>query len=294
MFSVQRFSFRTAAASSALCAFSRRRLCASSPVSGVPLAPSLPVLACAPAALAAVLRAVRAGFFGSPRHLTRLPMRRFGGAGAPFSTPVRAGSRIFRVFAVRAARSLRAFKTLLRALCAASGARFPVLKCPTLFAPLALTRCGRLARRVFPGCKCDVHRRRPQHHPNINFTPFVQAVKVKPLCGCSANLDSLFKSRMGLLQVVVLRCVIRKVLTPFPFPQRGKHGSQDKGAAFRPLQALHATTQKQIFCIIRGIIVACGARGFSPEPTPNYKLREAVLKSVYGFTPYKIIRVFVQ
>ena len=153
MFSVLRFRFRSAAASSAFCAFSRRRLCASSPVSGVPLAPSLPVLACAPAALAAVLRAVRAGFFGSPRHLSRLPMRRFGGAGAPFSTPVRAGSRIFRVFAVRAARSLRAFKTLLRALCAAGGARFPVLKCPALFAPLALTRCVRLARRVFPDCK---------------------------------------------------------------------------------------------------------------------------------------------
>lgn len=181
VFSVLRFRFRTAAASSALCAFSRRRLCASSPVSGVPLAPSLPVLACAPAALAAVLRAVRAGFFGSPRHLSRLPMRRFGGAGAPFSTPVRAGSRIFRVFAVRAARSLRAFKTLLRALCAASGARFPVLKCPALFAPLALTRCVRLARRVFPLCKSYVHRRRPQHHLNMNFTPFVPAVKVKPL-----------------------------------------------------------------------------------------------------------------
>ena len=88
-------------------------------------------------------------------------------------------------------------------------------------------------------------------------------------------------------------CVAR-VFSPFPFPQRGKHGSQDKGAAFRPLQALHATTQKQIFCIIRGSIVACRGRGFSPEPTPNYKLREPVLKSVYGFTPYKIIRVFVQ
>ena len=33
------------------------------------------------------------------------------------------------------------------------GAGFPVLECPSLFAPLALTRCGRLARRVFPGCK---------------------------------------------------------------------------------------------------------------------------------------------
>lgn len=48
-------------------------------------------------------------------------------------------------------------------------------------------------------------------------------------------------------------CVAR-FFSPFPFPQRGKHGSQDKGAAFRPLQALHATTQKQIFCIIRGIV----------------------------------------
>lgn len=93
VFPVLCFRFLPAAASSALCAFSRRRLCASCPVSGVPLAPSLPVLACAPAALAAVLRAVRAGFIGSPRHLTRLPMRRFGGAGAPFSPPVRAGSR---------------------------------------------------------------------------------------------------------------------------------------------------------------------------------------------------------
>ena len=37
-----------------------------------------------------------------------------GGAGAPFSTPVRAGSRTFRVCAVRAARSLRASKTVLR------------------------------------------------------------------------------------------------------------------------------------------------------------------------------------
>lgn len=81
---------------------------------------------------------------------------------------------------------------------------------------------------------------------------------------------------------------------PSARPQGREHGSQDNGAAFRPLQALHATTQKQIFCIIRGIIVACGGRGFSPEPTPNYKLREPVLKSVYGFTPYKIIRVFVQ
>ena len=100
VFPVLCFRFWTAAASSAFCASSRRRLCASCPVSGVPLAPSLPVLACAPAALAAVLRAVRAGFFGSPRHLTRHPMRRFGGAGAPFSTPVRAGSRTFRVCAV--------------------------------------------------------------------------------------------------------------------------------------------------------------------------------------------------
>lgn len=33
-----------------------------------------------------------------------------------------------------------------------SGAGFPVLECPSLFAPLALTRCVRLARRVFPGC----------------------------------------------------------------------------------------------------------------------------------------------
>ena len=119
MFSVLRFSFRTAAASSAFCAFSRRRLCASSPVSGVPLAPSLPVLACAPAALAAVLRAVRAGFIGSPRHLTRLPMRRRA-ARAPLSLPQsEQGAAFFRVCAVRAARSLRAFKTLLRALCAA-------------------------------------------------------------------------------------------------------------------------------------------------------------------------------
>lgn len=49
------------------------------------------------------------------------------------------------------------------------GARFPVLKCPALFAPLALTRCVRLARRVFPGCKSDVHDRRPHHHPNMNL-----------------------------------------------------------------------------------------------------------------------------
>lgn len=34
-----------------------------------------------------------------------------------------------------------------------SGARFPVLECPSLFAPLALSRCARLARRVFPGCQ---------------------------------------------------------------------------------------------------------------------------------------------
>lgn len=34
-----------------------------------------------------------------------------------------------------------------------SGAGFPVLECPSLFAPLALARCVRLARRVFPGCK---------------------------------------------------------------------------------------------------------------------------------------------
>lgn len=33
------------------------------------------------------------------------------------------------------------------------GAGFPVLECPSLFAPLALSRCGRLARRVFPRCK---------------------------------------------------------------------------------------------------------------------------------------------
>ena len=92
-----------------------------------------------------------------------------------------------------------------------------------------------------------------------------------------------------------MRCMYTlSIHPPSARPQGREHGSQDKRAAFRPLQALHATTQKQIFCIIRGIIVACGGRGFSPKPTPNYKLREAVLKSVYGFTPYKIIRVFVQ
>lgn len=75
-----------------------------------------------------------------------------------------------------------------------------------------------------------------------------------------------------------MRCkVTLSIHPPSARPQGREHGSQDKRAAFRPLQALHATTQKQIFCIIRGILVACGGRGFSPEPTPNYKLREAVL-----------------
>lgn len=49
------------------------------------------------------------------------------------------------------------------------GARFPVLECPSLFAPLALTRCVRLARRVFSRLSRSVQRVRPQHHPKINY-----------------------------------------------------------------------------------------------------------------------------
>lgn len=49
------------------------------------------------------------------------------------------------------------------------GARFPVLECPSLFAPLALSRCVRLARRVFSRLSRSVQRVRPQHHPKINY-----------------------------------------------------------------------------------------------------------------------------
>lgn len=134
VFPVLCFRFLPAAASSALCAFSRRRLCASCPVSGVPLAPSLPVLACAPAALAAVLRAVRAGFIGSPRHLTRLPMRRFGGAGAPFSPPVRVGSRRSpRLRRASGAKSAGFQKHRFELNAPLGGARFPVFGMPFAF-----------------------------------------------------------------------------------------------------------------------------------------------------------------
>lgn len=52
-----------------------------------------------------------------------------------------------------------------------------------------------------------------------------------------------------------MRCMYAlSIHPPSARPQGREHGSQDKGAAFRPLQALHATTQKQIFCIIRGIV----------------------------------------
>ena len=154
MFPVLCFRFLPAAASSALCAFSRRRLCASSSVSGVPLAPSLPVLACAPVASrrcsALCVRAL------SVPHATSRAFRCAAlAARAPLSLPQsELGAADLRVCAVRAARSLRASKKHRFELNAPlGGAGFPVLECPSLFAPLALTRCGRLARRVFPGCK---------------------------------------------------------------------------------------------------------------------------------------------
>lgn len=148
VFPVLCFRFWTAAASSAFCAFSRRRLCASCPVSGVPLAPSLPVLACAPAALAAVLRAVRAGFIGSPRHLTRLPMRRRA-ARAPLSLPQSEQGAAHSAFAPCERREVCGLpKQSFEVNAPQGGAGFPVLERPPLFAPLALTRCGRLARSL--------------------------------------------------------------------------------------------------------------------------------------------------
>ena len=119
----------------------------------MPLAPSLPVLACAPAALAAVLRAVRAGFIGSPRHLTRLPMRRRA-ARAPLSLPQSEQGAAYSAFAPCERREVCGLsKHCFELYAPQGGAGFPVLKRPPLFAPLALSRCGRLARRVFPGCE---------------------------------------------------------------------------------------------------------------------------------------------
>ena len=71
----------------------------------------------------------------------------------PFSPPVRAGSRI-SAFAPCERREVYGLpKHCFELNAPLSGAEFPVLECPSLFAPLALSRCGRLARRVFPGCK---------------------------------------------------------------------------------------------------------------------------------------------
>lgn len=153
MFPVLCFRFLPAAASAALCAFSRRRLCASCPVSGVPLAPSLPVLACAPAALAAVLRAARAGF--SVPHATSRAFRCAAlAARAPLSLPQSEQGAAYSAFAQCERREVYGLsKHCFELYAPQGGAGFPVLKCPSLFAPLALTRCGRLARRVFPGCE---------------------------------------------------------------------------------------------------------------------------------------------
>ena len=76
-------------------------------------------------------------------------------ARAPLSLPQsELGAADLRVCAVRAARSLRASKNIASSLMRRWAARgFQFLECPSLFAPLALSRCGRLARRVFPRCK---------------------------------------------------------------------------------------------------------------------------------------------
>lgn len=74
---------------------------------------------------------VRAFRFPSPPHAASdAPLWR---RGRPFLSPSQSRSRIFRVSAVRAARSLRAFKTLLRALCAAERREVSSFEMPCAF-----------------------------------------------------------------------------------------------------------------------------------------------------------------
>ena len=97
---------------------------------------------------------------------------------------------------------------------------------------------------------------------------------------------------MGLGEVCAV-CILYPFTHPPPALKGGDTAHRIKGRLLdrsKPYTQLH----KMNILYNSGDCIACGGRGFSPEPTPNYKLREPVLKSVYGFTPYKIIRVFVQ
>lgn len=166
--------------------------------------------------------ALRVRAFSVPHATSRAFRCAAGRRGRPFLSPSQSREPHFSAFAPCERREVCGLpKHCFELNAPLGGAGFPVLECPSLFAPLALTRCGRLARRVFPGCKEAFSASDRNTTRKLTFSICAACQGRAARGGRFANLDSRLKLRVRLLRVVVLRCVCCKVFFPLSRSPKG-------------------------------------------------------------------------